>query len=99
MKINWRKILKYVTLGLVAVASRSGKVRRGLNGIENYLDLVREIERMAEADGGGRLPFATIRDEFKLSEQEARELVNRFYEYSRLALVITDVPDDGTDKA
>jgi len=89
-----RKFWHYLTFGLVVVSSRSAKVRRVAGKIENWLDLIHGIEQMAEAEGGGRLPFAKIRDQYQLSEEEARELVQRFYEYSRMAVVITDVPSE-----
>lgn len=91
--MNWRKLLKYLTLGLVVVASRSAKVRRVKGKIDNCLELIREIEAMARESGTNPLPFEDVRREFDLSYAEATKLVQLFNATSR-SYAIVDSPED-----
>lgn len=96
MKINWRTVLRILTLGLIVAADRSAKVRRVAGRIDNYLDLICEIESIAAAEGVKTLPFQRVVDEFKLSETEARDLVIQYRALSRNLIAIVDVPQGDT---
>ena len=88
-RVNWKF---WIPVAVRVVATRSGKVRRVMGKIDNYVDLVSEVEDMARENGSGSLPFADIRQEFKMSAHEALRLVDTFDTYSRFAVEITGLP-------
>lgn len=98
MKINWKKLLRIITLGLIVAADRSAKVRRVAGKIDNWMELIEAIEAMAQADGLDALPYPLIRQEFRLSEAEAREMLAKIKLLNR-AVVIVDVPPGDTAAA
>ena len=84
-RVNWTF---WIPVAVRVVATRSGKVRRVVGKIDNYIDLVLDVEDMARENGSGSLPFADIRREFKMSAEEAEELVWHFKHYSDLVVDI-----------
>lgn len=102
MKFNWLKFWNWFQVGAAVVASRSGKVRRYMGKIDNYLALIRSLEEMAKEQGGKALPFEDVRKEFGLNVYEAQELVRMFRTHSGMAraVSITGVPGGGqTERA
>lgn len=86
---------RWFGFGVAVVASRSAKVRRVMGKIENWHQLLQEIEEMARQRGGQPLPFEGIRREFGLSLEEAQQFACHIKEYGLahdLALVISGVP-------
>ena len=94
-----RGIIRWTPFVARVVATRSGKVRRVMGKVDNYLPLVRELEDMARQRGGGALPFEDVRREFGMNTSEAQELVRTFQDNSRQAVVISGVPASETERA
>lgn len=98
MKINWRTLIRILTLGLVVAADRSGKVRRVKGKIDNWLEVIRAVEEMSREQDGKPLPYEDVRKQFALDETEAQELISHIRQLHR-AVVIAGVPVAGEQTA
>ena len=94
--MKWfQKVLQIVTLGLYVVSTRSGKVRRHMGEISNWLEIIRLADEWLSAESSADIPVDKLKKEFGFSNGEALEFIKRYNQDGEQVVSFTGKPADG----
>lgn len=77
----YHTVFRVLSLGLYVASARSAKVRRYRGRVQNWLDLVREVEAMYDQQGRTPLERSKLQKEFGLSDRETSELIGQLQQH------------------